>query len=159
MLHLVHYFILKIVNYAGIAQLVERCLAKAKVAGSSPVSRSKTSRLQQPFDTLQFKNDYKINFLIRYAKYMKSIMEEASSISKAIDQAWNRAGKPMEFTIKVLETPERNLFCLTTKSAKIALFFDDLKIMSKFARPIEKVTAPPKQEPVQQPTSQPSLQP
>jgi hypothetical protein len=26
--------------YAGIAQLVERCLAKAKVAGSSPVSRS-----------------------------------------------------------------------------------------------------------------------
>ena len=25
---------------AGIAQLVERCLAKAKVAGSSPVSRS-----------------------------------------------------------------------------------------------------------------------
>lgn len=27
---------------AGIAQLVERCLAKAKVAGSSPVSRSKT---------------------------------------------------------------------------------------------------------------------
>ena len=27
-------------KYAGIAQLVERCLAKAKVAGSSPVSRS-----------------------------------------------------------------------------------------------------------------------
>ncbi len=27
-------------NNAGIAQLVERCLAKAKVAGSSPVSRS-----------------------------------------------------------------------------------------------------------------------
>ena len=27
--------------YARIAQLVERCLAKAKVAGSSPVSRSK----------------------------------------------------------------------------------------------------------------------
>jgi hypothetical protein len=26
--------------YAGIAQLVERCLAKAKVAGSNPVSRS-----------------------------------------------------------------------------------------------------------------------
>ncbi len=24
---------------------------------------------------------------------MKSIMEEASSISKAIDQAWNRAGE------------------------------------------------------------------
>ena len=27
-------------KHAGIAQLVERCLAKAKVAGSNPVSRS-----------------------------------------------------------------------------------------------------------------------
>jgi hypothetical protein len=30
-------------QFAGIAQLVERCLAKAKVAGSSPVSRSMLS--------------------------------------------------------------------------------------------------------------------
>ena len=27
-------------QYAGVAQLVERCLAKAKVAGSNPVFRS-----------------------------------------------------------------------------------------------------------------------
>ena len=32
---MIHYL-----SYAGIAQLVERCLAKAKVAGSNPVSRS-----------------------------------------------------------------------------------------------------------------------
>ena len=30
-------------SYAGVAQLVERCLAKAKVAGSNPVFRSKKS--------------------------------------------------------------------------------------------------------------------
>ena len=28
-------------KYAGVAQLVERCLAKAKVAGSNPVFRSR----------------------------------------------------------------------------------------------------------------------
>ena len=58
---------------------------------------------------------------------MKSIMEEASSISKAIDQAWIRAGKPAEFTIKILEHPERNMFGLTVKSAKVAFFFDERK--------------------------------
>lgn len=78
---------------------------------------------------------------------MKSIMEEASSISKAIEQAWNRAGKPAEFTIKILETPERNMFGLTTKSAKIALFFDEQKMVARFTRPLEKVVLPPKQEP------------
>ena len=36
-----HLFIEITDLYAGIAQLVERCLAKAKVAGSNPVSRSK----------------------------------------------------------------------------------------------------------------------
>ncbi len=56
---------------------------------------------------------------------MKSIMEEASSISKAVDLAWNRAGKPAQFSVKVLEEPERNMFGLTVKSAKIALFFEE----------------------------------
>jgi hypothetical protein len=93
---------------------------------------------------------------------MKSIMEEASSISKAIDQAWNRAGKPTEFTVKILETPERNLFGLTTKSAKIALFFDEQKIAVKLTTPVEKIVTEKsisRPEPSQQRTtaiSQPS---
>jgi predicted RNA-binding protein Jag len=78
---------------------------------------------------------------------MKSIMEEASSISKAIDQAWQRAGNPMDFTIKILETPERNMFGLTVKSAKIAFFFDDYKASStlhaKPAAPKEHKSSPP----------------
>ena len=61
---------------------------------------------------------------------MKSIMEEASTISRAIDQAWNRAGRPSEFNIKILETPERNIFGLTIKSAKIAFFFDEKKLLT-----------------------------
>lgn len=57
---------------------------------------------------------------------MKSIMEESSTVAKAIDTAWNRAGKPSEFTIKVLELPESGFLGLTTtKSAKIGLFFTE----------------------------------
>ena len=36
------WYIIKVaIPFAGIAQLIERCLAKAEVAGLSPVSRSK----------------------------------------------------------------------------------------------------------------------
>lgn len=55
---------------------------------------------------------------------MKSIMQEASSIAKAIEQAWMTAGQPAEFTIKVLEEPQKNFIGFTTRSAKIALFFE-----------------------------------
>ncbi len=57
---------------------------------------------------------------------MKSIMEEASSISKAIETAWQRAGQPAEFSVKVLELPQTSFFGLkTAKSAKVAFFFDE----------------------------------
>jgi len=56
---------------------------------------------------------------------MKSIMEEASSIFKAIENAWKRAGQPHDFSVKVFEEPQRNFFGLTVKSAKIGLFFDE----------------------------------
>lgn len=56
---------------------------------------------------------------------MKSVMEEASSIFKAIENAWKRAGQPHDFSVKVFEEPQRNFFGLTVKSAKIALFFDE----------------------------------
>lgn len=58
-------------------------------------------------------------------KNMKSIMEEASSIFKAIENAWNRAGQPQDFSVKVFEEPQRNFFGMTIKSAKIGLFFDE----------------------------------
>jgi len=57
---------------------------------------------------------------------MKSLMEEASTLVKAIENAWNRAGKPQEFTVKILEYPETGFLGLTTvKSAKVALFFTE----------------------------------
>ncbi len=60
---------------------------------------------------------------------MKSIMEEASTVSKAIEQAWQRAGQPQEFSIKVLELPKTSFFGLkTSKSAKIAFFFNEATV-------------------------------
>ncbi len=56
---------------------------------------------------------------------MKSLVEEASSVVKAIEKAWNRAGNPETFSIKVFETPETNFFGFTKKSAKVGIFFSE----------------------------------
>lgn len=58
---------------------------------------------------------------------MKSIIEEASSIVKAIEAAWIRAEKPQEFSVKIFEEPEKNFFGMVTKSAKIALIFKNVE--------------------------------
>ncbi len=55
---------------------------------------------------------------------MKSIVEEASSVVKAIEKGWIQAGKPQEFSVKVFEVEQKNFLGLTTKSAKIALFYN-----------------------------------
>lgn len=59
---------------------------------------------------------------------MKSIIEEASSISKAIENGWLKAGKPKEFSVKIFEEPKKNFFGITIKSAKIGIFFSDNKV-------------------------------
>lgn len=55
---------------------------------------------------------------------MKSVVQEASSLSKAFEQAWHKAGKPTQCTVKVLEEAEHNFIGMTKRSAKIALFFE-----------------------------------
>lgn len=56
---------------------------------------------------------------------MRSIIQEASSVTKAIELGWVKAGKPREFNIRVYEEAEKNFFGFTTKQAKIAIFFGD----------------------------------
>ncbi len=56
---------------------------------------------------------------------MKSIMEQASSIIKAIEKAWISADRPKEFSVKIFEKEEKNFFGMTTKQAKIGIFFPD----------------------------------
>lgn len=56
---------------------------------------------------------------------MKSIIEEASSISKAIENGWIKAGKPKDFSVKIFEEPVKGFFGITIKSAKIGIFFQE----------------------------------
>ena len=56
---------------------------------------------------------------------MKSIIQEASSIAKAVELGWIKANKPENFSIKILEEAETNFFGFTKKSAKIAIIFDE----------------------------------
>ena len=82
---------------------------------------------------------------------MKSIVEEASSIGKAIEQAWDRAGKPANFSIKIFEESRKNMFGFTAQSAKIGLFFDGrVGATTPIHPPREKRHPAPQREPRQQ---------
>ena len=77
---------------------------------------------------------------------MKSIMEEASTITKAIENAWDRAGQPSEFTVKILELPKTSFFGLkTAKSAKIALIFNEMSVKVKEQPPKQMRPLPQRQ--------------
>ncbi|MGD1997693.1 MAG: Jag N-terminal domain-containing protein, partial [Candidatus Dependentiae bacterium] len=54
---------------------------------------------------------------------MRSILLEASSIERAIDKAWNEAGKPREFTIKVHDEGERNFLGFSRRPARLSILF------------------------------------
>src|SRR5690349_17733192 len=91
---------------------------------------------------------------------MKSIIEEASSISKAIENAWKRAHQPSDFTVRIFEIPQKNMFGFTTKSAKIGLFFEEQKKsdeLKKKDKPKQNVHH--KEKVVQQQQPQPKPQP
>ncbi len=56
---------------------------------------------------------------------MRSVIHEASTIAKAIEQGWIKAGKPKDFTIKIFEEPQKNFLGFTTKNAKVGIFIDE----------------------------------
>lgn len=89
---------------------------------------------------------------------MKSVMQEASSIAKAIEQAWIKAGQPTEFSIKILEEPQKNFIGFTMRSAKVALFFDTPvsapKTNAPRGRPVPSVTSRSQTKPQEAPRSQ-----
>ncbi len=71
---------------------------------------------------------------------MKSLIEEASSVSKAVEKAWERAGRPYSFSVKIFELPEKNFIGMTTKYAKIGIFFEDKKTQETALKSSEKAT-------------------
>lgn len=77
---------------------------------------------------------------------MKSIMQEASSLVKAIEQGWQKAGKPQEFSVKIFQEGSKNFLGMTIQPAKIAIFFDNAEKL-----PVKKETrqAPKPEQKVQ----------
>lgn len=72
---------------------------------------------------------------------MKSLVEEASSVAKAIEKAWLRAGKPVSFSVKVYEEAQSGFLGFNSKPAKIGLFFDDYQPKAS-SDPRKKPTSP-----------------
>lgn len=68
---------------------------------------------------------------------MKSIIQQASSIAKAIEQGWNKAGKPNSFSIKIFEHPEHNFLGMSRKPAKIGIFYESPKERA-VKKPVQK---------------------
>ena len=69
---------------------------------------------------------------------MKSVRAEAATISKAVEEAWKKAGNPIEFFTKIVEEPKAGFLGFGAKSAVIALFFKKESIKSesdKLAKP------------------------
>lgn len=79
---------------------------------------------------------------------MKSIMQEASSVIKAIEKGWETAGKPKQFSITVFEEPKKNFIGMTVQSAKVGIFFDENKTAE---RDVPKAAPQKKKEPLTKP--------
>jgi len=58
---------------------------------------------------------------------MKSILQEASTVAKAVRNAWEQAGQPDEFSVKVLERREANFLGFTKSPAVISFFYTSPK--------------------------------
>ena len=69
---------------------------------------------------------------------MKSILQEASSIAEAIDKAWSTAGKPAEFTVKVLCEGEKNFLGFSKHPAIVSLVYQPNKQTISHARTTQR---------------------
>lgn len=65
---------------------------------------------------------------------MKSMLHEASSVTKAVEKAWAESGKPTEFTIRVLEVGEKNFLGMTKRPAIVSITYDPKKQGGAVAR-------------------------
>lgn len=57
---------------------------------------------------------------------MKSVIAQASTLAKAISEAWEKAGRPVEFFTKVLQEASSGFLGFGAKKAKVALFFKQM---------------------------------
>ncbi len=87
---------------------------------------------------------------------MKSMLHEASTVAKAIEKAWIESGKPLEFTINVLEVGEKNFLGMSKRPAIVSISYDPRRLPAKAPERRDALAAqrPPRQAP-QRPRQEP----
>ncbi|MCK5632171.1 hypothetical protein KAH94_00310 [bacterium] len=65
---------------------------------------------------------------------MNSIVQEASSIAKAVEQAWKKAEEPHKFSVRIFQNAEKNFLGMTSQPAKIALLFEPKDIKDEYKK-------------------------
>lgn len=94
---------------------------------------------------------------------MKSMLCEASSVIKAIEEAWDKSGKPVEFTVKILEQGKKGFMWFGGEPTIISFAYEPKKQPSRPSeKPKHSGSNQPerrKQHPVQHAHQQPSQQP
>ena len=73
---------------------------------------------------------------------MKSLFQQASTIAKAIEKAWDRADKPSEFTVKIMDFGKKNFLGLTKKPAIVSIVYESEKKVSEDRKTYRKTEAP-----------------
>lgn len=59
---------------------------------------------------------------------MKSLLQEAPSIERAISQAWESAGRPQEFSVKIHEQGKRGFLGFSSKPAVVSITYKPLVV-------------------------------
>jgi hypothetical protein len=78
---------------------------------------------------------------------MKSVIHEASSITKAIEQGWVKAGKPKDFNVKILQEAQKNFFGFVVKNAKVGIFVEERSLSSRDNQGQQKKHGPQRRKP------------
>ncbi len=80
---------------------------------------------------------------------MKSILQEESSVTKAVERAWDISGKPYEFTVKVLSNEVKNFFGMLKSPAIISFTYNPkFRTDKEKEQKAVKKAAPKKNKPV-----------
>jgi len=81
---------------------------------------------------------------------MKSLLQEGSSVATAIEKAWTEAGKPIEFTIKILAQGEKSFLGLSKEPAIISLLYDPKKQTAPLLEKVKTAIPRKREEPQKQ---------
>lgn len=66
------------------------------------------------------------------------MLHEASTIFKAIEEAWNESGKPTEFTINILEAGEKGFLWFNNRPAIVSISYDQKNQQSTPSKEVSK---------------------